>query len=537
MATLLAQAGNTLYKIDPSTGAATVLTLPTGVTLDTTRRAKMAVLDQWCVMTNTPTRNLAIDPEGTLRLLVPRAPTSPPYTASGGAGNLTGAIKTKYSYVVLGSEGQTYMESPLSPASASLTLASNSLAFTGMGKSLDTITARRLYRTLAGGSVYYQIGDVDGNSGTTAYHNTADAGVELLPADTSDLIAPPGTLANTRLKLLVSWKSRLWGVSSDATKIDEVVYTEQGAVYKWSNTLQAHPKGQEANGIVAFAPRQDQLGVLKRTGVWQIAGDADDEFALVQVQTSLQGTGTGGCIAEDSVCVMKDRAYWLSTDGVWEWSSEGLKNISDGLVDSWFKSDTYFNRSRFPYAFAKYNEARNTYDLHLAVAGSSVEDRWVSFNLSNRKWYGPHKTGAFTPSFAQSGVDSNGLSLCLVGGTDGKIYLANQTTFHDGSATAIDFDCYTPFHYGNAPDIEHYFGELSMLTKIESSGVLTITPTVGRLNSAAGTDISHDLTKGRERLRRLGAGAGVQLRFRQNTADIGTAIFGYEIPGHEIGRR
>ena len=72
MSFILAQAGTSLYKIDPSSGAATALTLPSGVTLSTARKPHFAVLNQFVVMVNSPTRNLMIDPEGTVRVLVPR---------------------------------------------------------------------------------------------------------------------------------------------------------------------------------------------------------------------------------------------------------------------------------------------------------------------------------------------------------------------------------------------------------------------------------------------------------------------------------
>ena len=50
MAFLLTQAGSTLYKVNLSSGTATALTLPTGVTLSTTRKPKFALLNQWVAM-------------------------------------------------------------------------------------------------------------------------------------------------------------------------------------------------------------------------------------------------------------------------------------------------------------------------------------------------------------------------------------------------------------------------------------------------------------------------------------------------------
>ena len=61
-------AGGTLYRMS-TTGTATALTLPTGVTIDSTRVARMAVLDRKVVVVNAPSRSLWIDADGTVRPL------------------------------------------------------------------------------------------------------------------------------------------------------------------------------------------------------------------------------------------------------------------------------------------------------------------------------------------------------------------------------------------------------------------------------------------------------------------------------------
>ncbi len=105
MSFILVQGGTSLYKVDPTTGTATTLTLPTNVTLSTTRKPKFAVLNQWVAMTNSPSRNLVIDPEGVVRVMVPRAPIAPPNVAVGSGTGLTGAYTYKTSFVVIGSDG------------------------------------------------------------------------------------------------------------------------------------------------------------------------------------------------------------------------------------------------------------------------------------------------------------------------------------------------------------------------------------------------------------------------------------------------
>lgn len=541
MAYLIAQGGASLYKMDLTTGVATALTLPTGVTIDSTRKPRFAVLNNWVALVNSPSRNLVIDPEGTVRVMVPRPPTHGPTLAGSGTG-LTGAYQMKVSYVVLNSDGELLMESPLSPTSASFTAANQSLSVTRIAQSTDDITNRRLYRTSAGGSTYFQLMDIEGNVATAVLNGTADASLSLLPALSATLTTPPGTVSGVRMKMITEWKSRLWGVADDLSLLDTVFISETNKVYAWPNSIIAFPTGQDGQGIIGFAARKNQLGLLKRTGVVAIIGASGSTgIALgnmqIQQLTNPKET-TAGTGSPDTIVVVNDAAYWLGNDGVYEWTDAGLKNISRESVHPWFTTDTYFNRSQFANAFAKYNKRTNSYELHLPNAGSSNIDRWVSFNLTNREWYGPHQTAAFTPSHAAHLMDDSGLPIALVGGTDGVVYVANQSTFRDGASSIIDFDCYGPFHNVGEADYEKHWGQLSMLTKIESGGTLSITPYVGRLDAAAQTAISADLTKGREVLRRLGDGAYARLRMRQNTLNQNVTVYGYEVnPVFVNGRR
>lgn len=537
-AVALVQGGASLYTVDLSTGVATALTLPTGVVLSTTRKPKAATLNQWTVVVNSPNENIVVDPEGVVRTLIPRAPLHGPSVAAGAGAGLTGAYLYRVSFIILNSDGELLFESALSPPSVSVTLANNNASLTDIPTSLDTISARRIYRTVSGGTAYFQLMDLEGNTNTALIENVTDATLSLLPAQPSILTMAPGSLPGIRFKNIVEWKSRFWAIADDPSQVDTVYFSETNKVYAWPNTVIAHPTGTDKDGVVAFAPRRNALGILKRNGLWQIAGTSSSTgIAAANVTIGQVTVNKAGCVAPDSVIVINDKAYWLANDGVYEWSDETVQNISNDTVAPWFKSDTYFNRSRFPNAFAKYNAVSNVYELHLATLGSSTEDKWVQFNLNNRKWYGPNKTDLFTPSHAANMTDANGLPAVLVGATSGIIYMGNSSSYRDGAATAIDYDVFTPFYSVDAPDVEHAWLELSTLSKIESAGTLTVTPYVGRLNASAGAAISVDLTKGRQRLRRLGVGPMVRLRLQQATANQAVTAYGVELPFFEVGRR
>lgn len=541
MAYLIAQGGASLYKVDLSTGTATALTLPTGVTLSTTRKPKFAVLNQWVAMVGSPTRNLVIDPEGNVRVMVPRPPSAPPTVAAGSSTGLTGAYLYGSTNIIKNSDGELLLESPLSPLSKSVTLAAQDASISDLEISLDDITGRRIYRTVAGGAypTLYRVMDIDDNTTQTMVDNLADASLSLLPALLETLVAPPGTLPGIRFKNIIEWKSRFWAISDNPTLIDTVFATETNKVYAWANSLVAYPTGQDEKGILGFAKRKNALGLLKRNGLWQIAGTSGSTgIAVTNVSVNQIAEAPGSMSPDTIITVPGDKVLYLGRDGVYEWSDGGVVSVTKEQVHPWFTTDTYFNRTRFANAFAKYNELRNQYELHLAAAGSSSEDRWVAFNLTTRKWYGPHKTGAFTPSHAANLVDGDGLPVCLVGGTDGVVYVANSTNKRDGAATAIDMDCYGPWHSMDEPDVEHHFGQMSMLSKIEGSGTMDVIPYVGGLDAAAAATITHTLTTGRQLLRILGDGRLLRFRMRKNTVNESATIYGYEIDNvFENGRR
>lgn len=542
MAFLLAQAGTTLYKVDVTTGVATALTLPSGVTLSATRKPKFALLNQWVAMVNSPTINLLIDPEGVVTPMVPQAPTHGPSVAAGGGSGLTGEYLYRVSFIVKNSDGDLLAESPLSPPSASVTLSNEDAALTDLATSSDDyVTGRRLYRTLNGGDAVtmFHILDIDDNTTTALNENTADDTVTLLPVMIQTLVSPPGTRPGIRFKNICQWKSRFWAVADDPFLVDTVYVCDTVKVYAWPTSIIAYPTGQTKDGVIAFAPRKNELGFLKTSGVWAVQGSSGSTgigTSNISVK-QVDGSGKKGCIAEDSVVVVGDAAYWLGRNAVYEWTDNGIEDISSERVKPWFNSDTHFNRARFQYAFGRYNEVTNSYELHLAAIGSSVEDRWVSFNLTNRRWYGPHKTGAFTPTHAGWFVDANSLPIVLVGGSNGTIYTGNSSNKRDGSATAIDMDCYGPWHTGGDPDKMHTWLQLSMLSRIEAAGTLEITPYLGGLDAAAGTPITHTLTTGRELLSRLGVGRLARLRIRKNTVNQSATLYGYELPFFQNGRR
>ena len=524
----LAQAEDALYKVSASDGAVTTLTLYPGVTLDTTRRPRGAVLGRMIAWVHSPNRSLWIDEANHVWPLALSAPTSAPSLAAGGGSGLTGAYRAKVTFLVKDDFGNVLLESDFSPlSSTSAALANSDLTYSNLPVSPDSIVnARRIYRTASGpGTTYFIAFDVEDNVTTTISDGTSDESIALNVAPT-DL----GPAPSNRIELICVWKDRLWAKIPEYP--DYVYFSALRKPYAWpaTHSYECGPVGADLYGVTGFIPRRDELGVCRRNVLWKIIGDGPSNFSRIKV---VEGVG---CMAPDSIVIIRDVGYWLGEDGVYTWGPEGVLCISRDTVHPWFTTDAHFNRATFSQAVAFWNPRDDTYNLLLSAAGSTTLNRWVSYDTRRKIWLGPHLTSVSTPTAAALLEDADDLFLPCLGFADGHIRKLNQSGFSDDGA-AIAFDVITKFHSGENPDLTHYWGELSVLTKVESAGTLTITPTVGRLDATAGAAITHTLTTGRERLRRLGVGALCSLRFQQSTNAQGVTIYGYEIPFHELGRR
>lgn len=533
MALSIIQAGSALQLVD-DTGVVSTLTLPTGVTLRDSVPPRWAVYGRYVVLTNTPSQPLTIDANGTVRLLTPRPPRLAPVLSGVTAGSLSGTYRSKMTNVIFDDYGNVVAESDFSPISSSVTIASKFLRASNLDISQDSISGRRLYRTATDGAVYFQWVDLDGNVLTTVEDDLSDAGLSLVAAPT--LGTPP------RLTTIAEFRGRLFGTSD--VNIDALRYTEAGLMYSWptANSLAIPGGGSDKFGVVALAPRREALGVGRRNMLVQIVGSgASDssgqvDFDIVVLSREL------GIESQESVKVFRDIAFFLWKDGVYSWSSDGIKCVSDGAPDgkgavrSWFTTDDFFNRERFPYAFAEIDPARPCYRLFLASAGSTTIDRWVEYDMKAGTWWGPHSTALFSPKSAFYRTNSANRVIPVIGGTT-AVY-QEQTTRTDGSATGIAFDAIGKRHDFGDPDVDKYFGQISLHGEAQASGTLSVVTRMGALDATTTLTQSFDMTKTRERLGRLGTGKHAQVELTNSTAGVDVELFGYEIdPVHVLGRR
>jgi hypothetical protein len=528
----LVKTASKVYLVDTA-GADTELTLPSGVAVLSGRRQRAAVLDRHLVAVNGTSQPLWIDPNGATpvcRSLAIPVPPHAPSLSAGAAGALSGTYNVSVAFLIKNSDGDVIAHGPYSVLSSDVTVAAQKIAVSVVPVSPHpAVNCRRLARSTDGpGAVQFEWIDIDDNTTTTISDDLADEALGTLPID-DDLGVPPYDL-----ELIVEWKRRLWGKSRSSP--DAVRFSGDGAFYAWddNNEITIPPFGNDLTGVNGFIRRRDELGIGRLDRWWKIIGDDIDTFARLVL---IEGTGI---VAPDSTVTIQDIGYWLAQDGVYRWGPDGVASISKGKVHGWFSKDDTFNRALFSQAVGWWDPRFNTYNLLLCAAGSTVLDRWVVYDIEKQRWFGPHKTGAFTPTFAALLADADVNFMPVLAGSDGYIYKMNQAPATD-AGTAIELDIRLR-HNCKTPDIEKVFQHLSMLTKIETGGTLTITPALGRVDAAnQAPAISHALTTGRERLRRVSTatqevGRVLTLKFTNAENNQTVHIYGYELPFHEARR-
>lgn len=545
MASYLVQAGTTLYLMS-QTGVLTAITLPTSVTVTGASTPCRAVLfgsgqDPYILVVNGLSQDIYIDKYGTARILNVVSPLAPPTVTTGAltgpAGTLiSGVYEAAVSFRVTTASGAVILETGLSPISTgSASIATGSLAVASIPVSSElSVNARGLFRTLSGGNILYPWFQIDNNTTLIDDRAGLDATLSLLPTSAVTNGLPP------LLKLITTWKDILWGVPRN--KSDYFRWTEPRLIYGWSGTNEgvAPPQNTDTSGITAFIPRRDQLGIARRDRLYQITGDGDDTFARTQVSPNI------GCVSQESVVVIRDVAYWLGERGVAEWSAESIGYVSESQVDPWFTTDDYFNRSLFTSAQGRYNPDTDSYELLIALVGSTTLNAWIAFDLKRRAWYGPN-TSELPISCCGSDSERHGyirnavnFPIAVFGSTNGYLY-ARDSTKADDDGSAVEMDVTLPLIGGFAPEREKTWLDPTLHSRIEPASTgpntMTVTTIAGAIGATESVVSTADLTEGYQRLDRPGTGRYLSIQMAHKARGEKVRIQGLEVPYVETGRR
>lgn len=176
---LLAFCGTGIYA--STDGGATFSTLKTGLTAN--RKWSCYTYADNVIMVNGVDANQIYDFTA-IRNMGLTDPTTAPTLGLGAAGNLTGNYYYRVSFVYSGSE------SNVGPASSVIAPTADKVELTSIPTGGSGCTQRKLYRTKAGGSVYYELHTIDDNTTTVYTDNDVDGLLSWKTAPTNNTPPP-----------------------------------------------------------------------------------------------------------------------------------------------------------------------------------------------------------------------------------------------------------------------------------------------------------------------------------------------------------
>lgn len=155
---------------------------------------------RWSGSGNTKTMGLAVPGSGTT-------------AADGGAGNLAnGAYKYKIIFLY-----DAYQESNGQATETSITVSGGpknvDLSSIPTGATDQGVTARRVYRTKAGGSTYFRVATISDNTTTTYTDSATDGSLDTTLTIPTDHFSPPA------FKYIVVHKERIFGVKKNSSDL------------------------------------------------------------------------------------------------------------------------------------------------------------------------------------------------------------------------------------------------------------------------------------------------------------------------------
>jgi len=243
--------------------------------------------------------------QATARTMGFPAPATTATVATGAAGVLTGNYQYRITFVY----DNAAEESSGSSSSATVSPSAQQVDLTAIpvGGGSSGVTARNIYRTAAGGTVFYYLHQIADNATTTYSDNIADTslGTEVVPNDNG---VPPNGAEN-----MVKIGDRIFMSLRNVLYFNAIVDNEAspfslGSTYKHTSHPEIFPIfhrivfDHNITGLISF---QGNLLVFLEYGLYLVAGRLASEFVVIPI-TQEYGTSSPASIVEIDGAI-----YWL----------------------------------------------------------------------------------------------------------------------------------------------------------------------------------------------------------------------------------
>lgn len=253
----------------------------------------------------------------------------------------------------------------------------SSAILVGYGTGITATIVRTKEVGSGGGSIYFVV--ASGVALDTDYFdNTSDANL------VEDFLLPPFELtASTNGKYIDIWRNSIvmTGFIDDPDKVlfEDVQYTEGFSV---SNSFLTSSRiGGENSGIMA---QDNAMYVFKEDSIFIVSGDLNTSQFQVDKITE-EGIGA---VANDSIIESQGRIWFMSKEGVYSISTDGLKGESSELTPI-FEKEYTTEQLRNCVAFNNTLENKLYFNIVSPFQTNTtlVDNKTYVFNLNVQKWF------------------------------------------------------------------------------------------------------------------------------------------------------
>lgn len=375
-------------------------------------------------------------------------PTATPGVGTTGTG-LTGSFGVKYTFARVNGTALCHESSP-SPASASQTLANQSLAVTGLTASTDAqVTHIRLYRTLSGGTIYLFDQQI-ANGTTTATSSQADNLLGVAVQTDND---PPENC---------SW----------ANIFNETVFllgdTDNPHFLYFSKRLRPESVtehieiGNADDPLVAAVSISGVMGVWTRKTKYRVTGSSSSSYTAFE-HLSRRGTPSPyACVTTEYGIVFpaKDGVFTTNLMAPDKQIADSIQGIFMGETINGLDPINWDVASTFTGAAYK-----DRYYFSYASGDNTQPDKVAVYSHDTTKWYFFNRP--YSAMLVEEDIDS-----FTAGSTDGLVYVIEDGNAEGDAGTDISMDVETKDYSGPTP----HGRKLFLFARIDTyipSGTLT----------------------------------------------------------------
>jgi hypothetical protein len=334
-------------------------------------------------------------------------------TAAEGAAGSVFTSASVYSYKITFVNKQGF-ESNAGPQSANLTLTAGraAITLTDIPVSNDTqVIARKLYRTVASGSLWIYVARIEDNTTTTYSDVTADTSL----GETSPPLAGDVSIDHSlppKMGIIKFWRRTMFG-AGDPSNPNSVYFSDSEEAEGWPqlNIFTLDTK------VTAIYETYSALIVETETSKWQVTGENPD-FRFDKVINNI------GCVGRRAAGETRVMGWAIDRDGMRLYDANNPVKISEPIRDK-FES---FTKTYLEYMHTLHSKNDNA--IFMCVPGATQ----YSFNADNyifqypvdevgQGWWWKLNLPSTVNILGMAEVeDSDGEPHIYFGSTDGMIY-------------------------------------------------------------------------------------------------------------------